>query len=131
MTQDGTCPNCGKKITKYDLFCDACRTDLPQENWDKRVAVERRQTTQVTKIETDEVEYIATKKEEDKKWYKPPEDRKKRPAYHPLEWLFWIGWSFYVFFLFLGRVFLWFLKEVKNYFIWCCYWGPPKDLKKE
>ena len=56
------------------------------------------------------------------KWYTPP--KRERPAYHPLEWFFWIGWGLYVFFRFLGR-------EIVRYFKWCCYWGPPDELKKE
>lgn len=125
------CPNCGKKIENWLVYCEYCGHLLDE----KRATTTRTPTStlksniNVTSSTIDPVtgeKKLVVKTSEKtrggKKWYTPP--KRERPGYHPLEWFFWIGWGFYVAFRFIG-------KEIFRYFKWCCYWGPPEEAKKE
>jgi hypothetical protein len=35
-------------------------------------------------------------------WYSPP--KRKRPAYHPIEWFFWSGWGLYILLRFVFQI---------------------------
>jgi hypothetical protein len=99
---------------------------LPNENWDARIQHERSKQGIPTEFETLKDKQVTKKKK--KKWYKPP--KRERPAFHPIEWFFWIGWTFYVFFGFIWVGLKFILREIGYYFLWCCYWGPPRDIKR-
>ncbi|MHA1212146.1 MAG: hypothetical protein ACTSSH_06775, partial [Candidatus Heimdallarchaeota archaeon] len=58
---------------------------------------------------------------QDRKWYRPL--KRKRPWYNPLEWFFWIGWSFYVIFRVIA-------VETRRYLKWCVCWGRPEESKR-
>jgi len=125
------CPNCGKKIENWLIYCEYCghlldkkrapKIKTPTSDLKSNVAVSSSTTDPVTGEKKLLVKASEQKKQK-VRWYTPP--KRERPAYHPLEWFFWIGWGLYVFFRFLG-------KETIRYFKWCCYWGPSDDLKKE
>ena len=125
------CPNCGKKIENWLIYCEFCGHLLdekrvptggtPTSTLKSNVAVSSKTTDPVTG-EKKLIVKVSEQKEQRVKWYTPP--KRERPGYHPLEWFFWIGWGIYVFFRFLG-------KELLRYFKWCCYWGPPEETKKE
>lgn len=134
MVKTTKCPICGKVAEKYDIYCGRCGSDLPKGNWDHREQIDSNPTYPDVSAKTtndysspSESSIIATvpktdKQPQKKKWYKPP--KRPRPAYHPLEWFFWIGWGLYVVLRVIGT-------EIKNYFTWCCCWGPPKELKND
>lgn len=121
------CPNCGKKIENWLVYCEFCghlldkkkapKISTPTSNLKSNVAVSSSTIDPVTG-EKKLLVKVSEQKKQKVRWYTPP--KRERPAYHPLEWFFWIGWGLYVFFRFLG-------KEILRYFKWCCYWGPSKD----
>ncbi|MGC9779244.1 MAG: zinc ribbon domain-containing protein [Candidatus Heimdallarchaeota archaeon] len=118
------CPNCGKKIDSWFVYCEYCGNALQPESIKKQIPsstiksnVEIRKIPATETTEAKQVIIIPTQKEKKHKWYTPP--KRKRPGYHPLEWFFWIGWGIYVAFRFLIIAFF-------NYIKWCCWWGPPK-----
>ncbi len=121
------CPNCGKKIEDWLVYCEFCGHLLDKKkapkissstsNLKSNVAVSSSTIDPVTG-EKKLIVKVSEQKKQKVRWYTPP--KRERPAYHPLEWFFWIGWGLYVFFRFLG-------KEMLRYFKWCCYWGPSKD----
>ncbi|MHA1123173.1 MAG: hypothetical protein ACTSQ3_06085 [Candidatus Heimdallarchaeota archaeon] len=121
------CPNCGKKIENWLVYCEFCghlldekrvaTSGTPKSNLKSNVAVSSSTIDPVTG-EKKLIVKVSEQKKQKVRWYTPP--KRERPAYHPLEWFFWIGWGLYVFFRFLG-------KEMLRYFKWCCYWGPSKD----
>ncbi|NPE06721.1 MAG: hypothetical protein GNW80_00435 [Asgard group archaeon] len=121
------CPNCGKKIENWLVYCEFCghlldkkkapKISTPTSNLKSNVAVSSSTIDPVTG-EKKLIVKVSEQKKQKVKWYTPP--KRERPAYHPLEWFFWIGWGLYVFFRFL-------VKETIRYFKWCCYWGPSKD----
>ncbi|MHA1124106.1 MAG: hypothetical protein ACTSSB_00315 [Candidatus Heimdallarchaeota archaeon] len=122
MTEETTkCEMCGVSPTIGDVYCNKCGNILPKENWDNRVKDDP--------LGRDyQIEYTSKQKVK-KKWYKPP--KRTRPAFHPLECFFWIGWGFYVFFGFIFLAIWRVLKELVRYLLWCCYWGPPRDMKND
>ncbi len=125
------CPNCGKKIESWLVYCEFCghllnkdkapHINKPASNMKSNINVTSTKIDPLTG-ERKLVVKASSEKKSGKKWYTPP--KRERPAYHPIEWFFWIGWGFYVFFRFLGQ-------EIVRYFRWCCYWGPPEELKKK
>ncbi|MBN1328781.1 MAG: hypothetical protein JXA54_04845 [Candidatus Heimdallarchaeota archaeon] len=132
--QKTTCPNCGKKIDNWLVYCEFCGQVLQPEEKKKLQAdtLSVRSNVRVDYIpatETSEAKkvIIVPKLDESdskdvakqRKWYKPL--KRKRPWYHPFEWFFWIGWGFYVLFKFM-------YIEAIRYFKWCCCWGRPDDL---
>lgn len=124
MNQTNICPVCGKANDKLDLYCGKCGSVLPKENWDRREEkFNQSPSTPYTVVsETEDTQTILvpkTKEKEKKKWWIQPQ--RLRPWYHPYEWFFWIGWGFYITFRF-------FLRELKYYCLWCCWWGPPRDV---
>ncbi|NHJ84760.1 MAG: hypothetical protein FK734_04815 [Asgard group archaeon] len=136
------CPNCGKKIESWLVYCEFCGQSLqPKEGSTKTPTVHIKSNVTVKTIpatETTEgkkVVIVPKQKQKRKRWsipkdwYKPKP--RKRPWYHPLELLFWIGWGLVVFFGCIGLVLWWLLKEIGRYIKWLCYWGPPDDLKKK
>jgi hypothetical protein len=124
MAEEIKCEVCGETATIGDVYCNKCGNILPKENWDNRIKHER--LNQDFPTEFTEIQHDKVKK---KKWYKPP--KRKRPAYHPIEWFFWIGWGIYVFFGFIFVGLKWLVKEMLRYLLWCCYWGPPRELKED
>jgi len=125
------CPNCGKKIESWLVYCEFCghlldkekapKISKPKSNIKSNVVVSSSTVDPITG-EKKLIVKASKQKEQKVKWYKPP--KRERPSYHPLEWFFWIGWGLYVFFRYLGQA-------IVRYFKWCCYWGPPEELKKE
>ena len=125
------CPNCGKKIESWLIYCEFCghlldkkkvpKIRTPTSNLKSNVIVSSSTVDPVTG-EKKLIVKVSEQKEQKTKWYKPP--KRERPGYHPLEWFFWIGWGLYVFFRFLGQ-------GIIRYFKWCCYWGPAKEQRKE
>jgi len=139
MAKKIKCAICGTTADKGDLFCGKCGSDLPKENWDKRVELKTTTetqkedsypkvspkiayTSQTEPNQTIKVDVPKTPRRVRRKWYKPP--KRPRPWYHPIEWFFWIGWGIYVFFRFI-------ITEIIIFFVWACYWGPPRELKRE
>lgn len=132
MAKKIKCSICGKVAEDYDLFCGKCGSDLPKDNWDRREQIDCKQTYPVVSTNTttdysspsqsSTIVMVPKKVKQPKKmWYKPP--KRARPAYHPLEWFFWIGWGLYIILRFIGT-------ETFNYFAWCCCWGAPRELKE-
>ncbi|MBK5112035.1 MAG: hypothetical protein KGD59_03975 [Candidatus Heimdallarchaeota archaeon] len=125
------CPNCGKKIESWLVYCEFCghlldqarapKIKAPTSNLKSNVTVASTTVDPVTGEKTLVVK-ASEQSRGGKKWNTPP--KRERPAYHPIEWFFWIGWGLYVFFRYIG-------KEIVRYFKWCCCWGPPEELKKE
>ncbi|HUT79657.1 MAG TPA: hypothetical protein VMZ29_00525 [Candidatus Bathyarchaeia archaeon] len=132
--QKFTCPNCGKKIDNWLVYCEFCGQVLQVEERKKIQStvlpvksnvivkdIPATETSEAKKVvivpKQDEFESKDTI--EQRKWYKPL--KRNRPWYHPLEWFFWIGWGFYVFLRFM-------YIETIRYFKWCCCWGRPDDL---
>jgi len=122
MTESIKCEVCQETSAEGDVYCNKCGNILPKDNWDSRIQHERKGQESPS-----EFSYVPEEKEK-KKWFKPP--KRKRPAYHPLEWLFWIGWALFVFFGFIFVGIYWLLKEIFYYVLWICYWGPPREMKK-
>ncbi|MHA1922711.1 MAG: hypothetical protein ACTSVP_06570 [Candidatus Heimdallarchaeota archaeon] len=125
MTEDIKCEVCEETATPGDVYCNKCGNILSKENWDNRIKHERLRQD----LPTEFTEIQQEKGREKKKWYKPP--KRKRPAYYPIEWFFWIGWGFYVFFGFIFLALKWVMKEILKYVLWCCYWGPPSEMRKD
>ncbi len=132
MAKKIKCSTCGKYADELDLFCGKCGSDLPKENWDRREQIDSSSSQPVdsTKITNDypatsdaSVTVMVPKTEyrRRKKWYNPP--KRSRPAYHPAEWFFYIGWALYVILRFIGT-------ETYYYCSWMCCWRPPRELKE-
>ncbi len=118
------CPNCGKKIDSWFVYCEYCGNALQPKSIKKQTPsstiksnVEIRKIPATETTEAKQVIVVPAQKAEKYKWYAPP--KRKRPGYHPLEWFFWIGWGIYVTFRFLFIVFF-------DYIKWCCWWAPQK-----
>jgi len=125
------CPNCGKNIESWLVYCEFCGhlMDKSKASHTRKPTSTLKSNVDVTSTKVDPltgerklIVKASSEKKGGKKWYTPP--KRERPGYHPLEWFFWIGWGFYVVFRFLGQ-------EIIRYFKWCCYWGPPEELKKK
>ncbi len=132
MAKKIKCSICGKLAEELDLFCGKCGSDLPKDNWDRREQIESKPTYPTVSTETTNDQSSPTKpsitvmvrktdEKHRKKWYSPPE--RSRPAYHPLEWFFWIGWGLYVILRFIGT-------ETFYFFTWMCCWTAPRELKE-
>ena len=124
MVDKVKCPNCGKNVEDFVVYCSYCGEVLKKE----------KKKSSSIKIDSKTGEIISTtpetitikvkdgqKRTSDWPWYKPL--KRKRPWYHPIEWLFWIGWSIYVVFRFLA-------VETFRYLKWCVCWGRPEESKK-
>lgn len=118
------CPICGNENPKDNIYCGNCGSYIFEETTASSVSDNAIYADEVTTKpkKTDD-------KKTKKKWYKPPP--RTRPAYHPLEWFFWIGWSFYVLIRFIGIAIWYIIKEIGLFLMWCCWWGPPRELRKE
>ncbi len=132
MAKKIKCSICGKLTEELDLFCGKCGSDLPKENWDSREqsdSIPKTFPVDTTKTEKDypsdsngSITVMVPKKGKrvKEKWYKPP--KRDRPAYHPAEWFFYIGWGLYVIMRFIGT-------ETYYYCSWMCCWKAPRELK--
>jgi len=83
------CANCGASNDLGVNFCQSCGQPLespkaPQEPIDSQGQQES----------YDYGSYSETSSTGERKWYSPP--KRQRSAKHPIEWLFWIGWSLYI-----------------------------------
>ena len=124
MTEEIKCEVCGERPKPGDVYCNKCGNLVPKGNWDMGIKHDRLGQDIPTEFTA-----IQAEKGEKKKWYKPP--KRERPAFHPIEWFFWIGWALFVFFgfIFVGIKFV--LKEIFRYVLWICYWGPPRELRRD
>ncbi|NHJ39692.1 MAG: hypothetical protein FK731_06630 [Asgard group archaeon] len=120
------CPNCGKKIDDYLIYCEFCgqilqtnKTKVNKVSSQVKSNVTIKKTSPTKEADGKIIVEVPKQKEKKLKWYTKP--KRKRPWYHPLELFFWIGWGLYVFFRLIGT-------EILRYFKWCCYWGRPDDL---
>lgn len=125
MDSKNQCPNCGKKIESWFVYCEFCGNTMKPESIDKKPPSSTlKSNVQIEKIPATEssnskqVITVPVQKQEKYKWYTPP--KRKRPWYHPLELFFWLGWGLYVILRLLIVEFLMFIK-------WCCWWGPPSS----
>ena len=129
------CSVCGNEIDDTDQFCGKCGSNLPDKQWEKIAASEEPTIIYVepspSRTAYDSQQRSASaitdslpkvQKVKRKKWYTPP--KRPRPAYHPIEWFFWLGWGIYIVLRFI-------ITEILNFFIWACYWGPPRELRKD
>ncbi len=127
MTEEIKCEVCGEATTNGDVYCNKCGNLLPKENWDNRIKHDRLRDDIPQEFTT--ILQENGEKRKKKKWYTPP--KRERPAYHPIEWFFWIGWGLFVFFGFIFVGINWVMKEILKYVLWCCYWGPPREMRKD
>lgn len=123
MTDLITCPNCGKKIEEFVVYCGFCGEVIQKEKKKANKVNINPKTGEIISTTPDTITIKANDKEiqKDRPWYKPL--KRKRAWYNPIEWFFWIGWSLYVVFRFL-------LIEIFRYLKWCVCWGRPDELKE-
>ncbi|MEA2071044.1 MAG: zinc ribbon domain-containing protein [Asgard group archaeon] len=89
-----TCPNCSSLNSLNDKFCKNCG-QLIQDTAKQENSQERFSNTQAdSSFNTTNGSFHTDPNK--RAWYKPP--KRKRPAYHPLEWLFYFGWSIFLIF---------------------------------
>jgi hypothetical protein len=123
------CPNCGKKIDDYLIYCEFCgqilHTDKAKTSkitTQVKSNVIIKETSPTEESDGNIIVEVPKPKEKKLKWYTPP--KRERPWYHPIEFFFWIGWGFYIFFRLIGQ-------EIFRYFKWCCCWGKPDEFKEK
>jgi len=86
------CPNCNASNVPSNKFCSFCGTSLAAAPSSYSSAYSPPETTEQSTHSYGS--YHTTSSDGERKWYQPPQ--RKRSAKHPLEWLFYFGWSLYL-----------------------------------
>lgn len=98
------CPNCNASNVLSNKFCSFCGTSIPAAPSSYSSAYSPPESSESRASSSGS--YHTTSADGERKWYQPP--KRKRSAKHPIEWLFYFGWSlllilrvlFYVFICF-------------------------------